>query len=310
MMVPMRPTILLFALLAACGSVDNNTANTCKSPSKICDGSCTNVQSDNENCGACGTVCEAGDRCDGTGQCAPTCAAGTELCNGECVDVTADSDNCGACGNVCPGGQRCNGMGVCAATCEPSFLSCGGKCIDPTSNDSYCGATADCAGANAGTDCTTSNGVCSNSVCKPLGVARYEGYWTTTSTTQQCTDYNAWKTRLATTMKSMRVYGSNNLAGYSCTDPTMVSQIANAIKTETSLVVTCGANTWQYCATQYGGTIWVNAPGGTLCGGSNCSAAGQAMLRPCITFTGVYAVGIDATACNGTAQYGAVEFGY
>ncbi|KAI7835304.1 hypothetical protein COHA_010793, partial [Chlorella ohadii] len=49
------------------------------------------LQSDAQNCGACGTACEDGLSC----------------CSGTCKDLQSDASNCGTCGTVCPEGQQC-----------------------------------------------------------------------------------------------------------------------------------------------------------------------------------------------------------
>jgi hypothetical protein len=74
----------------ACGAV-------CPSGTSCCGGQCVDLQTDANNCGACGTACSSGSIC----------------CNGQCVDLSTDFNNCGTCGNMCQDPRQCvNG------TCE------------------------------------------------------------------------------------------------------------------------------------------------------------------------------------------------
>ena len=74
-----------------------------------CNGTCTFLGFDPDNCGACGSVC---------GGSTPFCTNGicTETyCNGG--DLNWDSNNCGACGVVCPEETSCS-FGICEGYCE------------------------------------------------------------------------------------------------------------------------------------------------------------------------------------------------
>jgi hypothetical protein len=62
------------------------------------DGCETFVGFDPKNCGACGNVCPAGERCI-DGVCG--CLSGKKDCYGMCTDTSSDISNCGACGNFC-----------------------------------------------------------------------------------------------------------------------------------------------------------------------------------------------------------------
>jgi hypothetical protein len=96
-----------------------------------CDGVCVArdaLQTDEDNCGACGTVCDAGLGC----------------CNGACVAVDVD-ERCGDCGVVCLADQTCF-EGACAAACiddddcaGAGDVCCDGLCSDG-SLDERCGA--------------------------------------------------------------------------------------------------------------------------------------------------------------------------
>ena len=103
--------------LAACRACNGNTSRLCgscgayvccASSAACCNGACTSVSSDRQNCGACGYVCPAS---------APYCIQG--VCNvNECpgVDLMWDGLNCGACGFQCQPLEHCS-WGVCEGTC-------------------------------------------------------------------------------------------------------------------------------------------------------------------------------------------------
>lgn len=79
----------------------------------LCNGACVDLQTNSNNCGACGSTCT------GTcvnGQCqsfAPTsrCPIGTTSCNGACVDTLTDNNNCGSCNTKCSSIQYCKNGG-------------------------------------------------------------------------------------------------------------------------------------------------------------------------------------------------------
>ncbi|WP_437596970.1 MopE-related protein [Sorangium sp. So ce590] len=99
---------------------------------------CIDVQSDPENCGACGRSCPTITTCVG-GQC--TCAEGLALCGSTCVDLSEDELNCGACGESC-GGNDCID-GVCTACGGVGEPCCDGvSCGDDLSE---CGPGGTCA---------------------------------------------------------------------------------------------------------------------------------------------------------------------
>jgi hypothetical protein len=66
----------------------------CPSPEDLCcNGACTNVVFDPNNCGACGNRCGAGEDC----------------CGQRCVPLNTN-ENCGSCGNAClPETEECVG---------------------------------------------------------------------------------------------------------------------------------------------------------------------------------------------------------
>jgi hypothetical protein len=109
---------------------------------------CTDLMTDVQNCGACGTSCLtmglASPRCI-AGACQDTrCSTlGLAFCNGDCIDMAAfanDPLNCGGCGNVCAAGEVC-AAGNCRNYIQPpSCTSC------------------PCAGCGAGTTCCTYGG--------------------------------------------------------------------------------------------------------------------------------------------------------
>jgi hypothetical protein len=94
---------------------------TCPSDRRACGLNCTDIMTDVENCGACGTPCDPSQTCQ-QGACLAQCAWGTSSCFDGCHDLAYDSQNCGACGNICPVGLSCN-----KSVCSPPL-----KTVIPT----------------------------------------------------------------------------------------------------------------------------------------------------------------------------------
>jgi len=127
------------------------------------DGCEVNGASDVNNCGGCGNVCDAGQRCF-NGNC--LCDSGMTLCStSTCTYIESDVNNCGSCGVQCPGDRRSIGLigiaqdpdpahgrpvceqGVCDYRCSPNWGDCDGnsgngcevKLLDDPLNCGACG---------------------------------------------------------------------------------------------------------------------------------------------------------------------------
>ncbi len=114
--------------VAACRACNGNTNRLCGScgayaccatAAVCCNGTCTSVNSDPHNCGACGYVCPASTPICNQGTCSG-CPGGATYCGAACIDTNWDSGNCGGCGIVCPEQTACS-----AGTCEGLCIGCG-----------------------------------------------------------------------------------------------------------------------------------------------------------------------------------------
>ena len=115
---------------------------------------CADLSTDNNNCGACGTLCPAGQRCLDR-RCQVTCSVGQTTCNGVCRDLQTDNLNCGACGTTCAAGTTCS-AGVCVVSCSASLTQCSGTCVNLQTDNANCG--------NCGLACAPGQ-VCSRGTC-------------------------------------------------------------------------------------------------------------------------------------------------
>jgi len=98
--------------LLALGGLAAVEAAPCKSPNTRCGKgkarTCSDLQTDVNNCDSCGNVCSGPTRGPGSatcsgGNCGINCSGGTTLCGTTCADLQSDVKNCNTCGNVCPG---------------------------------------------------------------------------------------------------------------------------------------------------------------------------------------------------------------
>jgi hypothetical protein len=100
--------------LAACRACNGNTSRLCGScgayaccptGTACCNGICTDLDSDPNNCSACGNVCPAGTVCV-NGSCV-ACNHPFIPCGGVCVNPLSDQHNCGGCGIQCADTEAC-----------------------------------------------------------------------------------------------------------------------------------------------------------------------------------------------------------
>ncbi len=159
--------LILGLLLAACSeekspagdaqSVDTTPMACNLSTLTPCASGCADLTSDPNNCGMCGTQCNAalGEACS-FGVCS-TCPAGVLDCGSGCnVDGLSDELNCGKCGVQCGPGQSCQqGACVCDGGTELCQTSVGLACVPVLSDPMNCG--------QCGTSCGAQ--VCSGGVC-------------------------------------------------------------------------------------------------------------------------------------------------
>lgn len=146
----------------------------CALPQIDCSGVCVNLNSDPQNCGACGTACDTGMAC---------VLAACIACTPSCEGAVCGDDGCGGSCGTCPSGFGCTG-GECIPGCTPSCADrecgddgCGGSC-GTCSFDESCSfgscvteCTASCDGRECGDDgCGGSCGTCSfDETCSTFG---------------------------------------------------------------------------------------------------------------------------------------------
>jgi hypothetical protein len=129
---------------------------TCPSDKMLCNGYCSDGQTDVYNCGGCATVCPPGATCH-NGTCA--CPGGGTVCGDVtaagpvqpvCANKQTDPNNCGGCGIACATGATCqSGTCICSVAgstasngvcCPSGETGCNGTCADLQNDPNNCGA--------------------------------------------------------------------------------------------------------------------------------------------------------------------------
>ncbi|CAG8662423.1 13574_t:CDS:2 [Cetraspora pellucida] len=122
----------------------------CPKNQTLCDNTCVDTNTDNQNCGSCGTPCTNGI-CE-SGQC--MCPQNQTLCNNTCIDTNTDTQNCGSCGTPCANGEICE-SGQCM--CPKNQTLCDNTCIDTNTDNQNCGS--------CNTTCFTPQENCQTGTC-------------------------------------------------------------------------------------------------------------------------------------------------
>ncbi len=135
----------------ALGACAPNFANCDTNPNDGCEAA---LQSDRNNCGACGRQCASGEVCS-LGVCTVQCQSGQSNCSGSCVNTATDRANCGTCGNACAAGRICQG-GSCILSCPAGQTACGTSCVNTQTDSANCNS--------CGNLCTGGR-VCSSGMC-------------------------------------------------------------------------------------------------------------------------------------------------
>jgi hypothetical protein len=142
-------------------------------------------------------------------------------------------------------------------------------CTDVLSDPKNCGACGKACPMNAP---TCSNGACTNAYTYS------QPFVNAVTPTTACTVWQTFVAGLGNTYTSMRMSGTNDMAGILCNDPTVTKNMAAALKNNTAYTAACNGHTWSNC-NRYSGELWLDPP--SQCSGNNCPSPGY-MIRPCI----------------------------
>ncbi len=276
---------------------------------------CVDLKTDTDHCGTCATICpavsdgggippgtnnpDAGIPFDGgfdagpgwsvgspaceAGTCAIACPPGMTACSdGVCYDTQNHHDHCGDCSTACAADTEWCSSGKC---CPVGQLPCNGVCTDVLGDPNNCGA--------CGNVCQGQNGYCGGGVCG-TGVIYTENFpnGTLSSSSQQCLDWNTFRGKLTGTFTGIKITGTNDQVGISCTGSS-ANTICQALHNNTTVSVACNGHTWQTGPCGNGQELSAD---GTTC---QCDNPGY-IVRPCIN--NLNWGGVNTNTCGAPTQ--------
>lgn len=116
----------------------DGVCSSCPSPLAACMGHCVDTRTDEAHCGACNSICVAGETCM-AGACRLVCPGDQMACDGACVETSINVKHCGQCGQACGKGEACVD-GACTVVCAGGQRVCDGRCTDTASDNQHCGS--------------------------------------------------------------------------------------------------------------------------------------------------------------------------
>ena len=105
----MRSWSAVTGLLLAAACIDGSALEPhvdCAELERACGSVCVDLDSDVENCGACGRACDGAELC-WSGECLAECPVTLGACGGTCRDLSSEAEHCGACDAPCAAGFAC-----------------------------------------------------------------------------------------------------------------------------------------------------------------------------------------------------------
>ncbi|MBW2263670.1 MAG: hypothetical protein JRG91_17035, partial [Deltaproteobacteria bacterium] len=220
------------------------------------------------------------------------CSAGTDLCdtNATCTYTGPGTYNCTCNSGYTGSGYSCTPINHCTA---------GTHACDINATCTYTGPGTYTCACNSGYvgdgfTCTPTGGGCHTySESIPSG--------TLLSSSPQCTTWNTWRTSLPSSgLTTVTISGTYDTTGRTCTDPTMVQAMANALRTGASGSWSCDGNSW--VTGTCGTSSYAIAASGTVC---TCLTPDW-VARPCIN--NLNWGGVNTASCSPPTQTLTVDF--
>lgn len=143
-------------------------------------------------------------------------------------------------------------------------------------------------------------------MCEAIGAWFSEFFENGVTPSTQCTAWINFKNSLATSgYARVTMSGEYDTTGITCSDPAIVQQIADALRTGTQGIWLCDGRDWNFCPTHGGdeGALWIDPP--SECSGVNCPNPGY-IIRPCQGNANWG--GVNTTTCGGPSQVMVLRF--